>query len=195
MEDDPALGPRGCMVWDRDRWNVPLLGFYRSLAELRRASEPLLEGGFQVLSVEPDTLAYQREGRTGRALVIAHRGERPRPARPLEVEAGGIPSGTRFVEHFSGRSATVTAGLLPLPELAQGGTIWLSQQPQEKPRRRGRPRRNPSAGGTERRCPGCGRTDGSRLDAHLTARATSEERRWVCLWCGTIWKRTAGGSG
>jgi alpha-glucosidase len=126
MQDVPRLGPRGCMIWEQGRWNTELLAFYRELIALRRDSPVLQEGGFQMLAVEPDTFAYQREGPAGRVLVVAHRSERPRPAAPIQVAQGGVPDGLAFVERFSGRVAVAREGRLELPEHPQGATVWVA---------------------------------------------------------------------
>lgn len=131
MADAPRLGPRGCMIWDERRWDRSLLAFYRDLIVFRRASPALREGGFQVLAIEPDTLAYQREGPEGWILVVAHRGERPRPAGPLRVSNGGVPDGVEFVERLGGAAAVTRDGALPLPELPQGATLWVAARPLE----------------------------------------------------------------
>jgi alpha-glucosidase len=127
MKDVPRLGPRGCMIWDESRWDAALLAFHRELIALRRTSPLIQEGGFQMLAVEPDTFAYQREGTEGRLLVVAHRGERPRPAGPIEAAHGGIPDGLQFVERFSGKVAVTRDGSLALPELPQGATLWVAE--------------------------------------------------------------------
>ncbi len=132
MVEDAYLHQRGCMIWDETEWNQDLLQFYKDLIRLRRETAVLQTGGFQMLAVEPDTFAYQREGenacteqsRSGRFLIIAHRAPTPRPARPLPVAHGGIANGTRFVEQFSGQEAIVQNGSLLLPALPQGATIW-----------------------------------------------------------------------
>lgn len=129
LEDRPGLGSRACMVWDEARWERDLRHFYRRLVELRRNSAVLRHGGFQVLALEEDTLVYQREGEGGRVVVVAHRGAPARPAGGLDVTHGGIPDGTHFVEHFSGREAVVQEGRLPLPEHPQGATIWKTEVP------------------------------------------------------------------
>jgi alpha-glucosidase len=128
MADTPELGARGCMIWDEARWDRGTLEATRSLVRLRRQSTVLQTGGFQMLLAEADTIAYQREGPAGRFIVVAHRGDVPRPAGPLQVEFGGIGDGTRFVEHFSGREAVVAGGILPLPEVAQGAMVWIEQE-------------------------------------------------------------------
>jgi alpha-glucosidase len=192
LEDVPRLSQRGCMFWDQRRWNRKLFAFYKELIALRLSSPVLQEGGFQVLAMEADTLVYQREGATERVVVVAHRGARPRPEGPVVVEHGGVPDGMSFTERFSGQEAVVKNGSLQLPELPQGATIWIAEEPGPATAR-GRPRRKRRAGHPSprdaRRCPSCGRQDGSRLESRLTSGDSQEERRWVCLWCGAIWKR------
>ena len=126
MQDDPALGQRGCMIWDERRWDAGLLEHHRDLIALRRSSPALREGGFQVLAVEEDTLAYLRDHPEGRVVTVGHRGARPRPAGPLPVAHGGVPDGTLFVERASRREAVVRGGALPLPEQPQGAGVWVS---------------------------------------------------------------------
>ncbi len=125
LSDLPQLGSRGCMVWDERRWNRGLLDFYRMLISLRRCSPALQRGGFQMLAVEPDTFAFQRATAVQRVLVVAHRGQQPRPAGPLAVAHGGIPDGARFTELWSGSEAVVAGDALELPEQPQGATVWM----------------------------------------------------------------------
>ncbi len=128
LVNDAHLAQRGCMVWDESRWDQDLLAFHRQLITLRRQSPVLQTGGFQVLLVEPDTFAYQREGDRGRVLVIAHRHETPRPAAPLTLAHSNIPDGTVFREFFTGQTITTHNGQLPLPTLPQGATLWLAAE-------------------------------------------------------------------
>jgi alpha-glucosidase len=125
MMDEDGFASRGCMVWDEDQWNYELLAFYKELIKLRRESAVLQEGGFQVLASEADTFAYQRESEAERILVVAHRGEQPRPAGPLPVAHGGIADSTRFVAFFTGQELVVANGALPLSDHPQGATLWL----------------------------------------------------------------------
>lgn len=124
MVDEDGFGPRGCMVWDETQWNQDLLNFYRKIIKLRQESAVLRRGGFQILAVEPDTVAYKRENEAGCIIMVAHRAEQPRAAAPLPVAAGGIPNGTRFVELFTGQELIVSQGVLPLPDQPQGATLW-----------------------------------------------------------------------
>jgi alpha-glucosidase len=123
MEDLPELNSRGCMIWDEDRWNKPLLAYYRDLIHLRRQSAALRRGGFQVLLVEEDTFAYLRDSSDERVIVVAHRGEQPRPAGALPVAHGGVADGARFADWATGHTLISRDGVLALPALAQGAMI------------------------------------------------------------------------
>ncbi len=124
MMDEEGFQSRGCMVWDEEGWNQDLLAFYKRLIVLRKETAVLQTGGFQIVSVEPDTIIYQRANGKGRILVIAHRGEQPRLTGPLPIAHGGIPDGARFVEVFTGQELVVIDGRLPLPNHPQGATLW-----------------------------------------------------------------------
>lgn len=126
MMDEPGLGGRGCMTWNPDLWNQNLLTFYQQIITLRRSSAVLQFGGFQILAVEEDTIVYQREYMDEYILVIAQRASDPRPGGEIPVIQGGIPDGMRFREYFSGQETLVREGKLNLPELPQGGSLWIS---------------------------------------------------------------------
>jgi alpha-glucosidase len=128
MIDEDGFESRGCMVWDERQWNHDLLAFYKRLIQLWRETAVLQTGGFQILATEADTFAYQRTSEAERVLVIAHRGEQPRPAGPLPVAHGGIADGAHFVEFFTGQELVVTDGALPLPNYPQGATLWLRSE-------------------------------------------------------------------
>ncbi|MBX7214653.1 MAG: hypothetical protein K1X39_11630 [Thermoflexales bacterium] len=121
---DDALGSRGCMPWDPAQWDAGVFELYQRLIALRRRSSALQQGGYQTLAIESDTLAYVRESADACVIVVAHRGAQPRPAGGLHVRAAGLADGSRFRELFSGATATVTGGALPLPALAQGAQVW-----------------------------------------------------------------------
>jgi alpha-glucosidase len=124
MADTPELASRGCMVWDEAAWDREMRAFYQALIRLRRESAVLQRGGFQILAVEADLLAYQREGEDGAFLIILQRSQTPRPAGVLPIAHGGFPDGAQFVEQFSGQTGRVVGGQLALPALPQGATLW-----------------------------------------------------------------------
>jgi alpha-glucosidase len=124
MADTPELASRACMVWDDTAWDHEMRAFYQELMRLRRESVVLQSGGFQILAVEADLLAYQREGANGRFLIILQRSQTPRPAGSLPIAHGGVPNGAQLVEHFTGQMAQVVDGRLILGALPQGATLW-----------------------------------------------------------------------
>lgn len=126
MQADSADMARATMVWDEAAWDHDLRHFYRALIYLRRTSPALRDGGFQVLFVDEDTLAYLRDAPEELIIVIAHRGPAERPSGLLDVSVADIPDGTLFTEVLSGVTATVGAGQLPLPRHGVEATIWLA---------------------------------------------------------------------
>lgn len=124
LNGDSSLTARGCMPWEQSEWNLPLRQFYQALIHLRRTSPALIEGGFQVLWVEDDSLAFLRDAEQERLIVVAHRGPSEHPAVALPVAHGAIPDGMHFQELFSGWRSRVENGRLALGPLPVGAQIW-----------------------------------------------------------------------
>ena len=122
-----AEDARACMPWDRSTWDHDLREFYRTLIQLRRTSPALIEGGFQMLLIEENTLAYLRDAEQDRIIVVAQRGPEARSADPLPVAHGAIPGGVEFTEILSGARATIAQGQLPLPSMPPGVSIWRAR--------------------------------------------------------------------
>ncbi len=118
---------RGCMPWDPQVWDPEMRLFYQALIHLRRNSTALSEGGFQVLAVEENMLAYLRDAEAEQVVVVAQRGPGTRPPGALPVGFGGIPDGTLMEEVLSGRQAVVAGGYLPLAALPPGIEIWRTR--------------------------------------------------------------------
>jgi alpha-glucosidase len=117
---------RQCMNWEPATWDLELQSFYKLLIHLRRTAPALIDGGFQVLLVEKDTLVFQRDAESQTILVLAQRGSGSRPAEEIPVAHAAIPDDTDFVELFSGRHSTVCSGYFPVSELQPGVQIWIS---------------------------------------------------------------------
>lgn len=115
---------RQCMPWDTTHWDHELRLFYQTLIHLRRTSPALIHGGFQILAIETDTLAYLRDAEEEKLIIVAHRGPQARPAETIPVKQAAIPNGTTFVELFSQRQTTVKNGHLPLASMSPGIEIW-----------------------------------------------------------------------
>jgi alpha-glucosidase len=124
MRADDSLQARNCMLWDPSLWDSELRAFYQALVKLRRTSPALIEGGFQVLLVEEDTVAYMRDAEEEQVILVGNRGPGTRPAGPLPLAQAAIPDGTEFEELFTGQRLTVLNGGLPLPALFPGVQVW-----------------------------------------------------------------------
>jgi alpha-glucosidase len=118
------LSSRECLIWQPETWDAELFAFYKKLIHLRRTSPALVEGGFQVLLVEADLLAYLRDTDQELVLIVANRGPGVRPSGEIPAEHGAIPDGTMFTEIFSEERASVRNGFLPLGELPPGVQVW-----------------------------------------------------------------------
>jgi glycosidase len=129
MTAQNSLEARDPMLWDSDAWDHDLRSFYQHLIRLRRTSPALIDGGFQILSVEENVLAFLRDADAEQILVIGNRGPGERPAQELFVRDGGISDGTNFTEIFTGQTLTVQNGYFPLPVLPIGVQIWQSGNP------------------------------------------------------------------
>ena len=124
-----SLEARNCMIWDPDKWDHDLRSFYKRLIQLRRTSQALFDGGFQILSSDENSLAFLRDTDAQQILVIGNRGSSERPAQELSARDGAIPDGTVFTEIFTGQTLTVQNGYLPLPVIPVGIQIWQSGNP------------------------------------------------------------------
>jgi alpha-glucosidase len=126
LEGSDGLSTRRTMPWDEARWDLDQLAFLRTLIRYRVASRALAVGGFQVLEVGDDSLAFLRDTDDEQVIVVVARGPGPRPGEPLPVADGAIADGTSFVELFSGARATVASGHLPLGPMPPGVAIWTA---------------------------------------------------------------------
>jgi alpha-glucosidase len=129
--DEVGLAGRGsqiraCMPWDSGSWDHDLRAFYQTLIQFRQSSTALTEGGFQVLLVEANTLAYLRDSDQEQVVVIAHRGPGMRPSGGIPVAHGALPNGAELVELFSRRKAVVENGYLSPGAISPGIQVWCT---------------------------------------------------------------------
>jgi alpha-glucosidase len=120
------LEARRTMPWEQAGWDVPLLGFVRSLVRCRLGSGALQRGGFQVLDVGVESVAFLRDTDDEQVVVVAARDARP--GRPIPVAHGAIADGTPFASALTGDRAVVANGCLPVPAMAAGIGIWVARQ-------------------------------------------------------------------
>ncbi|MCW5872839.1 MAG: maltodextrin glucosidase, partial [Candidatus Eremiobacteraeota bacterium] len=105
---------RRTMNWDESAWDHSLLHEWSQLIRLRQNSEALGRGSIQTLHHQGDTLAFLRETRDQRCLVVARRASDA--CRAIPTWPAAVPDGTRFREFFSGAEAVTQSGHLPIPE-------------------------------------------------------------------------------
>jgi glycosidase len=115
MEGGADPDNRRCMQWEPERWNTNLLDLYKCLIRLRRTSEALQKGSFQMLYAGGYTLAFQREVPDETLLIVARRNEDG--LTELPVQPGDWVDGTELYEVFSGQEAVIQNGYLPLNTL------------------------------------------------------------------------------
>jgi len=114
------------MPWDRATWDLDLLATVRTLVRFRTSSPALRHGGYQLLEVGADSVAWLRDTDEEWVVIVIARGPGDRPAGPLPVRAGAIPNGVVFRELLTGAVATVAGGGLPLPPMPPGAAVWIA---------------------------------------------------------------------
>jgi alpha-glucosidase len=115
------------MPWKPEAWDMELRTFYQKLIGLRKESDALIEGGYQVLLAEGNMLAFLRDSDQELLISVVFRGPGEHPAFGLPVAHGAVPDGVEFVEQFSGARARVENGHLPLPAMPVGGAVWCAR--------------------------------------------------------------------
>jgi cyclomaltodextrinase len=83
-------GCRECMVWEEERQDLELFGFFAALVKLRREHRALRDGGFRILFAEAgrSVLAYEREAEGVRFVVALNAGAR-KTSVSVPLTAGG----------------------------------------------------------------------------------------------------------
>lgn len=105
---------RRTMNWDEESWDQDWLQAWSQLIRLRTESPALARGSFQVLTQEGNTLAFVRESRQQRLLVVARRAHCSLVDK-VRLQDAAVPNRTRFRELFSGRIETVQDGFIAIP--------------------------------------------------------------------------------
>jgi alpha-glucosidase len=128
LEGGDSLSARRTMPWAGEGWDWQLLAFVRLMAGHRRRLPALVSGGFQVLGVEEDCLAYARETEEDVAVVLANRGPGVRPAGQLDLAHADISDEVEMIDLVSGAMAQVQQGRLRVPEMPPGIAVWYGHR-------------------------------------------------------------------
>jgi alpha-glucosidase len=124
LTDQESFGPRVCMPWDEAAWDQDFFAFMKQVVALRKGNDCLAYGAFQILYWEEDLLVYQRELAGEHLLVTLNRADAILPAKDVAIPEAGIGF-CQFREFLGERRALVQDGVLHLPALPKGGSIWL----------------------------------------------------------------------
>jgi len=124
LTDEPGFVQRNCFPWDEDRWDKDLLAFYQKLISIRKESDVLAEGSFQVLFWDDDLLVFQRLLGEKRVVVTASRIDQP---NGFVLKSTLInPNGLEHLKSLFGEARLVLQpGEMKLPAMPRGGQIWL----------------------------------------------------------------------
>ena len=117
---------RLAMPWDEAQWDLDHLAFVRALVRFRLRSAALRSGGFQVLEIGDDWLAFQRDTDEEQVIVVVARAAADVPAGGLPVAHGAIGDGTPLVSVLTGECLTVAGGHLPVASVAPGVALWTT---------------------------------------------------------------------
>ncbi len=129
LEADGPLAARGPMPWRPSEWDRDLLDFVRKLVQRRREWTALKIGGFQLISLEDDSVAYLRDTDDDVVLVLAHRGPATRAGGRLVLAHAGIAEGTELRELFSEERTRVENQAVLVPPMEPGIAIWHGSRP------------------------------------------------------------------
>lgn len=124
LADEPGFDQRNCFPWDDSEWDKNLLAFYQRLISLRKESDVLAEGSFQVLYWDDDLLVYQRVLGEKRIIVTASRVDQPNGfiLKSDLINPDGLE---RLTSLFGDATLVLHPGELKIPAMPRGGAIWL----------------------------------------------------------------------
>jgi len=117
---------RRCMTWDESEWDVDMLAFTKQVIEIRKSSDAFKTGGFQVIYGEGDTVAFMRESKDEKWLIIGHRGTDDTTIE-LSLDGIGLVDGTILKDTLSDTQVTVMNSQLSVT-LVHGQAMYLRVQ-------------------------------------------------------------------
>ena len=124
LANEEGFAQRNCFPWDESQWDCDLLAFYQKLIDLRKNSELLAKGSFQVLYWDEDLLIYQRQLHGERIVLSACKADQ-KDGFVLRSDLVNPNGAGKLKNLFSGEELEVEVGELRFPSLKRGGAIWL----------------------------------------------------------------------
>ena len=99
--------------------------FHQQVIAIRRGSDALKNGGFQLLYAAGDLIAFQRQSRAEQMIVVVYRGAGGSAAVELDMALANVADGGKLTDLLTGRSYPVSDGRLGLENLARGQALFL----------------------------------------------------------------------
>ena len=125
LENIDGLAQRNCFPWDESKWDTETLAFYQKLIALRRRNQALAEGELRFLHQEEDLIVFARVLGDEWVIATANRAEQAHPPVRLNLPVVNLPDDREFGAVIGCGSLRAGTGWIELPELPQGGEIWL----------------------------------------------------------------------
>ena len=97
----------------------------KQVIAIRRESDALKNGGFQLLYAAGDLIAFQRQSRAEQMIVVVYRGAGGSAAVQLDMALANVADGGRLTDLLTGRSYLVSDGSLGLENLDHGHALFL----------------------------------------------------------------------
>jgi alpha-glucosidase len=119
---------RRTMPWDDSQWDMDMLAYFKQLIRLRKQSSAMKHGGFKVLHMLGDWLAFARQAEDETLIVLGYRGAASLQGANLELGQIGLEDGVILKDLLTETSLTVENGCVQLPDLAHGQAMVLQVQ-------------------------------------------------------------------
>ncbi len=116
---------RRCMPWDEREWDQDLRAYHQKLISIRKRSDALKNGGFQMLYAAEDLIAFQRQCLAEQIIVVAYRGADGMSALKLDMVLANIADGSSLRDLIGGEQVVVQDGSLRLENLRHGQALYL----------------------------------------------------------------------
>lgn len=118
---------RRCMPWDESQWDKDMLAYFQKIIAIRKESDALKNGGFQILLAEGDVVAFARASQSQTMLVAGYRGNDTLENIVIDVAQADCVDDTMFTDLLSNRTYTVSNGQLTIDTIEHGQTLFLAQ--------------------------------------------------------------------
>jgi alpha-glucosidase len=119
---------RRTMPWDENQWDKDMMSYFKHLIRLRKESHAMKHGGFKVLHMLGDWLAFARQSGQETVIVVGNRGAETLQGASLKLAEIGLEDGVQLKDLLTDAVLTVEAGCVQLPDVAHGQTMFLQVQ-------------------------------------------------------------------